>query len=190
MGFIKYKRYFRLSIIRNIIYYFFNLFLFFLVIFLLCNLILDKENTTKIFRFNFSRVSSDSMLPKMRVDDIVFFTLLDEDKCKLLKTSNPGKLDGDIIIFKADSSEFAYLKDSFIIHRVVFNNTQEKYVTTKGDNNSFVQKFEEKIPYHNVFYKYSFKIPYEITYILIWSMILLLFYFIIFDESSSNDNLV
>ncbi|MDV3192391.1 MAG: hypothetical protein Q8840_00115, partial [Sweet potato little leaf phytoplasma] len=103
MGFIKYKRYFRLSIIRNIIYYFFNLFLFFLVIFLLCNLILDKENTTKIFRFNFSRVSSDSMLPKMRVDDIVFFTLLDEDKCKLLKTSNPGKLDGDIIIFKEDS---------------------------------------------------------------------------------------
>ncbi|MDV3196806.1 MAG: S24/S26 family peptidase, partial [Pigeon pea little leaf phytoplasma] len=106
MGFIKYKIYILLTMIRKIIYYFFNLFLFFLVIFLLCNLILDKEKTSQIFRFNFSRVSSDSMLPSMRVDDIVFFTILDENKCKLLKPSNPRTSDGDIIIFKADDSQF------------------------------------------------------------------------------------
>ncbi|MDO8064110.1 signal peptidase I [Candidatus Phytoplasma bonamiae] len=190
MGFIKYKSYILLTIIRKIIYYFFNLFLFFLVIFLLCNLVLDKEKTSQIFRFNFSRVSSDSMLPSMRVDDIVFFTILDENKCKLLKPSNPRTLDGDIIIFKADYSQFSYLKDSFIIHRVVANNNQEKYVTTKGDNNPAVQKFEEKIPYKNIFYKYSFKIPYEITYAFIWGMMLLLFYFIVWGEYEYDDNLV
>ncbi|MDO8057355.1 signal peptidase I [Candidatus Phytoplasma gossypii] len=191
MGCIKYKRYICLTIIRNIIYYFFHLFLFFVVIFLLCNLILDKEKTSQIFRFNFSRVSSESMLPSMRVDDIVFFTILDENKCKSLKPSNPPeKLDGDIIIFKADESKFIDLKDSFIIHRVVENDHQKKCVTTKGDNNSTIQNFEREIPYKNIFYKYSFKIPYEITYIFIWGMILLLFYLIIFGESKSDDNLV
>ncbi|WBL31430.1 S26 family signal peptidase [Candidatus Phytoplasma sacchari] len=144
-----------------LIYYFIFLYLF---LFMFFSLFISRENIIKFFHFNYFIVASESMQDKFEVGDCVIVKKIsDKGRQNLKKSSSLESKDGDVIIFNVDNEKFpnSDLSQKIIIHRVVDNKIVEKYVTTKGDNNSDILIFEKKIPYKNILAKPILKISYK-----------------------------
>ncbi|WP_153368839.1 S26 family signal peptidase [Candidatus Phytoplasma sacchari] len=144
-----------------LIYYFIFLYLF---LFMFFSLFISRENIIKFFHFNYFIVASESMQDKFEVGDCVIVKKIsDKGRQSLKKSSSLESKDGDVIIFNVDNEKFpnSDLSQKIIIHRVVDNKIVEKYVTTKGDNNSDILIFEKKIPYKNILAKPILKISYK-----------------------------
>ncbi|MDO8168213.1 S26 family signal peptidase [Candidatus Phytoplasma melaleucae] len=167
----------------NILFHISNLVLLYMILVSLGNFFLPEKITMKIFPFTFCNVASNSMWPTMKANDIVIVKAMSPEQCIKLKQSNKGEKNGDIIVFKVNPHDYpTYFTDILyknhnaqtqrVIHRVIDNNQEKKYLQTQGDNNEAMCLFEKKIPYQNILYKHLLTIPNE--YLKIISFILLL----------------
>ncbi|KXT29119.1 peptidase S24-like family protein [Candidatus Phytoplasma oryzae] len=142
-----------------------NLILFLFFLYVLLILIIPRENILNFFYFQNFQVASNSMYPQIKVGDQVLVKKISKENCHKLRPSTQLETkDGDIVIFKVDPQKFPQFKDKLIIHRVVANNIDQEYITTKGDNNEKVNYFEQKIPYENVLAIKVFQIDYKYVF--------------------------
>ena len=110
--------------IRNIVFGIVIAVLTVFVVLIMCARI--SGGTPTIFGYSLFRVSSGSMVPELKIGDVI---LTSECDGNLVKT-------GDIVTYKSTSGS---MKGKLITHRVIkdpYDNNGKKYVVTKGDANS------------------------------------------------------
>jgi signal peptidase I len=170
-----------------------NLLIFYLVLFLIGSILLSSEQVVNFFYFNNFKIASNSMEKHLKQNDIIIARkILEKEYSKLKPSSSIDAMDGDIVIFKIDSSQHESIKDRLIIHRIVENNVKEKYITTKGDNNSDIADWERKIPYERILAKKIIKIDSQnVLFLQFILTIILYFLFIvlinkIYDKKNNN----
>ncbi|WP_145902598.1 hypothetical protein [Candidatus Phytoplasma oryzae] len=110
------------------------------------------------------------MFPKITGNSFVINKKISLEECRRLKAS---PTDGDIIIFHNITKNF------YIMHRVIINNPQKEYVTTKGDNNNNILPDEIQIPYQNIINKNIFHLNYFSLLFIILSVYFFLAYLLI-----------
>ncbi|CAM11856.1 hypothetical protein PA0522 [Candidatus Phytoplasma australiense] len=173
-----------MKIKKIIVFIFLDIFLLYLFIVSLGRVFL-KEKCPKYLGFSFFNVASGSMEPYIKgppmgsnseIGDTVFVRgVWDCKNLKAFKNNACGKEpaqkpfnndpknteynpnDGDIVVFKSTTK-----KDKIIIHRLIYNDTENKCLYTWGDNNDHQLSDEKKIPYENVVGKLMFKDRYFI----------------------------
>ncbi|WP_153368932.1 hypothetical protein [Candidatus Phytoplasma sacchari] len=97
------------------------------------------------------------MFPKVKNHSFVLSKKISLEECKKLRAS---KENGDIITFNNID------KSCRIFHRVIYNNIDEGYVTTMGDNNKCLLLDEEKIFYQDIISKNIFHINFYSLFII------------------------
>ncbi|WP_161554963.1 hypothetical protein [Candidatus Phytoplasma ziziphi] len=105
--------------------------------------------------FNICYVSSGSMSPDIKKNDLVVVIKLTVEECENLKPR-------DHVVFYVDKqfrTNYILKQNPFVLHEIQENNKTDKFITTKGIANKEILDFEKKISYEDVLYKVVKKIP-------------------------------
>lgn len=151
--------------ITKIVIKFFNYFIFFLYyifvfiifyfIFLNFYNYFYPKNANKFIFFNINYISSNSMSPEYKKNDLIIVKKITKDEILDLK-------EGDDVVFYIEEqfqTNRLLRQIPFVCHRVQYNNKNERFITTKGINNNKILDFEKRISYENVAYKIIYTIP-------------------------------
>ncbi|TVY12434.1 Signal peptidase I [Candidatus Phytoplasma pini] len=129
--------------------YYFFLFCILCLIFLnIINYFYPKDESN-FFGFNIYSVSTESMQPDIYPNDLVIV--------KKVKDCSYLQKDDDIIFHLDKTFKFDTLV-ALVVHRILINNKDEKWITTKGINNRDSFPWEKKIKYEDVVAKVIYTI--------------------------------
>ncbi|WP_334199455.1 hypothetical protein [Candidatus Phytoplasma rubi] len=105
--------------------------------------------------FNICYVSSGSMSPDIKKNDLVIVKKLTDKELQNLKEK-------DCVVFYVDKqfrTNEILRRNPFVLHEIQSNTKEDKFITTKGKANKEILDFEKKISYEDVLYKVVKTIP-------------------------------